>query len=216
MTLPILYSFRRCPYAIRARLAVLASGLVCEIREVSLANKPHEMLTASPKATIPVMVLTNGDVLEQSLDIIGYALAQNDPEGWLKGLDDDLMALVKTNDDIFKDHLDRYKYPNRYDGDPLIHQSAGLAILTQLERRMEQFGKLSGPNYCLADIAILPFVRQFAAVDENWFAAQPIPHVRHWLADFLASPMFAFAMINLPIWRTGDEITLFPAHLERA
>jgi glutathione S-transferase len=211
MNLPILYSFRRCPYAIRARLAILVSGMTCELREVSLANKPEAMLLASPKATIPVMVLPDRTVLEESLDIMKYALGSNDPEGWLLGVDETTMELVRINDAVFKDHLDRYKYPDRYEGDRLQHRAAGLAILQMLEGHLEKTGKLIGLHDSLIDFAILPFVRQFAAVDEVWFASQSIPHVQSWLAQFLASPRFAQAMISLSVWKSGDGPTFFPS-----
>jgi glutathione S-transferase len=135
MNLPILYSFRRCPYAIRARLAILVSGLRCELREVSLANKPEAMLIASPKATIPVMVLSNGQVLDESLDIMRHALSVRDPEGWLSGVTDETSILVTINDQTFKRHLDHYKYPDRWDDDPLVHRAAALAILAELDAR---------------------------------------------------------------------------------
>jgi glutathione S-transferase len=211
MDLPILYSFRRCPYAIRARMAILVSGMTCELREVSLANKPKAMLFASPKATIPVMVLPNGIVLDEGLDIMRHALVSHDPKGWLFGVDEQAMELVTLNDDIFKDHLDRYKYPDRYEGDYLQHRAAGLAILDMYEARLESNGKLIGPRDSFMDMAILPFVRQFAAVDEVWFAGQNIPHVQNWLSQFLSSPAFQQAMISLPVWNDQDNPTLFPS-----
>jgi glutathione S-transferase len=210
MNLPILYSFRRCPYAIRARLAILVSGLRCELREVSLANKPEAMLIASPKATIPVMVLSNGQVLDESLDIMRHALSVRDPEGWLSGVTDETSILVTINDQTFKRHLDHYKYPDRWDDDPLAHRAAGLAILAELDARLARHGMLTGQTYTLSDIAILPFVRQFAAVDESWFAAQPIPHLQKWLVGFLESKLFARAMVPMPIWKVGDPPIDFP------
>jgi glutathione S-transferase len=210
MRLPTLYSFRRCPYAIRARLAILVSGMTCELREVSLANKPEAMLLASPKATVPVMVLPDGKVLDESLDIMRYALEANDPDGWLTSIDDAAMELVRVNDDAFKHHLDRYKYPDRFDGDPLPHRAAGITILRALNQRLDKHGRLIGPRDSLIDAAILPFVRQFAAVDEAWFALEPIPAVQKWLAQFLQSQAFKQVMINLPVWKEGDPETLFP------
>jgi glutathione S-transferase len=213
MSLPILYSFRRCPYAIRARLAILVSGMRCELREISLANKPAAMLLASPKATIPVMVLPDGTVLDESLDIMRYALGFNDPDDWLAGVNAETLALVQTNDNVFKDHLDRYKYPDRYDGDPLEHRAAGLQILDALNSRLERLGNLTGPDISLVDMAILPFVRQFAAVDEAWFSRQPIGHVQHWLAQFLSSDAFQRVMINVPLWIEDDHPVHFPVTL---
>jgi glutathione S-transferase len=212
MTHPILYSFRRCPYAIRARLAILVSGLVVELREVSLSNKPIEMITASPKATIPVMVLPDGTVLEESLDIMAYALNQNDPEGWLSPATQTARAKVTLVDDVFKDHLDRYKYPDRYDGDPMISRAAGLAILADFDATLSSQAFLAGPKMSLIDAAIFPFVRQFAAIDLVWFEAQQIPALQKWLKALLESPLFDAAMVTLPVWTTGDGQTLFPSN----
>ncbi|KQR80528.1 hypothetical protein ASG07_15425 [Sphingomonas sp. Leaf343] len=131
--LPLLYSFRRCPYAIRARLALLASGTACIIREVKLSVKPAELLAASFKATVPVLVLPEGGVLDQSLDIMRMALARHDPAGWLDRTDDDLIA---TNNGPFKHHLDRTKYPDRYDSDPASHCAACLYLLRPPEERL--------------------------------------------------------------------------------
>lgn len=198
LTDPILYSFRRCPYAMRARLALLVSGLPHEIREVKLRDKPVEMLAASPKGTVPVLVLTNGAVIDESIDIMRWALAQNDPEHWLAGDDP---ALIEANDGPFKHHLDRYKYPDRHGSDPLAHRKAALALLAPLETRLAASAWLCGNRYGLADAAIMPFVRQFAAVDRDWFDAQSLPHLQRWLATQLAAPRFAEAMLVREPWR---------------
>jgi glutathione S-transferase len=210
MNMPILYSFRRCPYAIRARLAILVSGVSVELREVSLANKPQEMLAASPKATVPVMVLPDGAVLEESLDIMAFALDHYDPENWNRSEVATARQLVTAIDHEFKDHLDRYKYPDKYDNDRTVHRDAGLAILFKLETRLEEHGFLACPSFSMIDAAILPFVRQFAAVDEDWFAAQSLPHVKAWLTQFLESKLFKDAMVTNPIWQAGHEPILFP------
>jgi glutathione S-transferase len=211
MTLPILYSFRRCPYAIRARLAIAVSGLVCELREVSLANKPADMILVSPKATVPVMVLPGATVLEQSLDIMAYALGHNDPDKWRGFVAAEAVGLIDLVDTEFKDHLDRYKYPDRYDGDALKHRDAGLAILADFDAILTYHPYLAGSNFTLIDAAILPFVRQFAAVDTNWFASQPIPNVHAWLSEFLDCELFQAAMTSQPVWKSGDPAILFPA-----
>jgi glutathione S-transferase len=210
MTLPVLYSFRRCPYAIRARLAIVVSGLVCELREVSLANKPADMILASPKATVPVMVLPDGAVLEQSLDIMAYALSHNDPNNWSSPSVAEAMKLVTLVDTSFKDHLDRYKYPDRYEGDAAKHRELGLAILADFDALLTKDAYLAGPKFSLIDAAILPFVRQFAAVDAHWFASQPIPHVHAWLSEFLDGELFKAAMPSQPVWKPGDPAILFP------
>ncbi len=207
MPSPILYSFRRCPYAMRARLALLASGCVCEIREVKLSAKPAELIAASPKATVPVLVLQDGHVIDQSLGVMHWALAQGDPEQWQ---DRDDGALIAANDGPFKAHLDRYKYPERHTSDPAEHRQAGAGMLATLEARLAEHRYLSGGDIGLTDAAILPFVRQFAETDRAWFDALPLPRVQAWLAEFLASPLFAAAMVRLRPWQPGDEPTLFP------
>lgn len=203
---PILYSFRRCPYAMRARLALLASNTVCEIREVKLSAKPAELIAASPKATVPVLVLPDGVVIDESLDIMRWALDRNDPDGWLARADD---ALIAANDGPFKHHLDRYKYPDRHHSDPAEHRAAALALLEGLEVRLMAASYLCGAARGLTDAAIFPFIRQFAATDPVWFAAQPLPRLQAWLADHLAWPLFDRAMARLDPWLPGDAPVLF-------
>jgi glutathione S-transferase len=204
---PVLYSFRRCPYAMRARLALAVSGTRCELREVVLRAKPPSMLTASPKGTVPVLVLPNGHVIDESLEIMRRALANCDPEDWL-ACDDD--ALIAVNDGAFKQDLDRYKYPERYAVDPLIHRERGLAFLRELDARLSAGGQLCGSARGLADAAIMPFVRQFAAVDREWFDAQPLPPLRTWLNGHLASGLFDAVMMRVPPWSPGDPPVFFP------
>lgn len=206
--LPILYSFRRCPYAMRARMAVIASGVMCEIREVVLTDKPEALIAVSPKATVPVMVLPGGEVVDQSLDIMRWALAASDPEEWLAGDD---TALIVANDGPFKKALDRAKYPDRYSVDPSLARAECLPLLAPLEERLTCQANLCRETRALTDIAILPFVRQFAALDPAWFDAQPLPALRRWLAAHIASPLFEAAMITLPKWCDGDAPTRFPA-----
>jgi glutathione S-transferase len=203
--MPILYSFRRCPYAMRARMALLVSGLAVEIREVVLRDKPLAMLAVSPKGTVPVMVLADGAVIDESLDIMRYALGQNDPEDWLAGDD---AALIAVNDGPFKYHLDRYKYPERHGSEPLSHRAAALDLLVPLEARLMRTAHLQGAMRTLADVALFPFVRQFAAVEPDWFDAQPLPHLKQWLAAHSGSDLFERAMVRRPAWRDGDAPVL--------
>ena len=200
MSAPILYSFRRCPYAMRARMALLVSGLPFELREVVLRDKPAAMIAASPKATVPVLVLEDGAVIDESLDIVRWALRHSDPEDWLAGDD---AVLIATFDGAFKHHLDRYKYAERYHADPVAHRSAGFALLQELEQRLASSANLCRDTSALTDIAIFPFVRQFAAVDRVWFDARPVPQVRAWLARHIASPLFDRAMARVPPWTPG-------------
>ena len=206
--LPILYSFRRCPYAMRARMAVAVSGVHVELREVVLRDKPAEMLEASPKGTVPVLVLRDGRVLEQSLDIMRWALAQSDPKGWL--LHDD-QALVLATDGPFKQALDRYKYPHRYDlTDGNAHRDAALMHLGDLNDRLAATPYLGGAQPAFTDIAIFPFVRQFAATDALWFGALPLPALQSWLAALVGSDLFAAIMTRYPQWKAGDAPVHFP------
>ena len=212
--LPVLYSFRRCPYAMRARLALAVSGQVCELREVVLRNKPQGLLQASPKGTVPVLVLPSGQVLEQSLDIMLWALAQHDPEGWLSPSDGtmaDMLALIAECDGPFKQALDRCKYPSRYpDADPALARTQAVDWLQTLETRLTHHTCLYGNRAALADMAIAPFVRQFAGIDDVWWSAQPWPRLQAWLAHWQASPLFEQVMPKLPAWVDGTQGVPFP------
>jgi len=201
LTDPILYSFRRCPYAMRARLALLVSDTTCELREVKLSAKPAEMLEASPKGTVPVLVLPDGTVIDQSLDIMRWALKRNDPEGWLARDD---VALIAANDGPFKHDLDRYKYPERHGSDAAAHRERGLAFLRELDARLGERPQLGGTTRGMADAAIMPFVRQFAATDPDWFASKSLARLQTWLADHLASPLFTATMFRAPPWHSGS------------
>jgi glutathione S-transferase len=202
VNLPILYSFRRCPYAMRARMALWVAGIAVELREVKLAAKPPELLAASSKGTVPVLVLTDGTVIDQSLDIMRWALGRHDPESWLAGDD---AALIAANDGPFKHHLDRAKYPGRYDEDGVTdHRAAALAMLAPLEERLAAAPFLCGPTRTLTDIALFPFIRQFAAIDPDWFARQPLPRLQAWLERHATSALFAAVMPKFAAWAEGD------------
>jgi glutathione S-transferase len=185
----------------RARLALAVTGTRCELREVVLRDKPDAMLAASPKGTVPVLVLHDGTVIDQSLDIMHWALRRNDPEGWFERADADLIAKC---DGPFKQDLDRYKYPDRHGSDASVSRDKALAFVLDLELRLSASEQLCGDRRGLADAAIMPFVRQFAAVDPAWFADQPMPHVRRWLSDHLASDLFTSVMMRYPPWAPGD------------
>ncbi|MEL6662650.1 MAG: glutathione S-transferase [Pseudomonadota bacterium] len=207
---PTLYSFRRCPYAMRARMALHAAGITCELREVVLRDKPAEMLKASPKGTVPVLVLPDGHVIDESLAIMQWALGQNDPEGWLDADSSLVSQWVDTIDGPFKRNLDRYKYPNRYgDIDPAPHRAAGLGILTDMSSEIERKGALVSPRTSLADIAAFPFVRQFANTDRDWFDIQDLPALQDWLAQHLESQRFRAIMQKYDVWQGGDAPLVF-------
>lgn len=205
-----LYSFRRCPYAMRARMALLVSAIPFAVREVALRRKPAELLAASPKATVPVLVSAARETLDQSLDIMHWALSLNDPEHWLAGDD---TSLIQAFDDRFKYHLDRYKYAERFAVDPIEHRQAGFALLLLLEERLAVHPNLCRAARSLTDIAVFPFVRQFAAVDRRWFDVQPISSVQGWLARHIASPLFEQSMTRLKPWSPGDAPIIWPNHL---
>ncbi|MCS5699306.1 DUF952 domain-containing protein [Cyanobium sp. FGCU-52] len=206
--LPVLYSFRRCPYAIRARQGLRAAGfepgVSLELREVDLACRPPELLAASAKATVPVLVLPSGDVIDESLAILHWALEQRDPQGWWAGWRADQRAtgasLIEANDGPFKHHLDRWRYPERFEvAEPARHRAAALDILRDWNQRLEAGGWLLGSRPALVDWALLPFVRQFRLSDPDGFDAEPaLAALRAWLARFLESPELAAVMA--PPW----------------
>lgn len=212
---PVFYSFRRCPYAMRARLAIASAGIEVRLREVVLRDKPAHMLDISPKGTVPVLQLADGDVIDESLDVMLWALGQSDPEGWLVPLEADretVMALIAANDGDFKHHLDRYKYANRYEGtDPHEHRKGASSFLATLEVRLSASDYLFGQAPTFADFAILPFVRQFAHVDPVWFARAPYPRLRDWLEAFKASERFKAMMKKYPQWKAGEPEAEFPS-----
>ena len=205
---PILYSFRRCPYAMRARLAVLASGKTVVLREVLLRDKPVEMLNISAKGTVPVLLLPDGTVVDESLDVMNWALQQSDPQGWLSHIVKDL---ISANDGPFKQALDRYKYPTRYDLTDIDEPRAqGLRFLQEVDDRLGNAVFLAGEKPGYTDHAIFPFIRQFSMVDPAWFAEQPLPNLKPWLSAFINSELFAAAMVKYPRWQASDPETLFP------
>jgi glutathione S-transferase len=222
--LPVLYSFRRCPYAMRARLAIVAAGLQVEIRELVLRAKPAHMLDISPKGTVPVLWLQNGEVVDQSLDVMSWAVAQQFPASWMplgenqRQQADEWIALL---DGEFKHHLDRYKYPHRYHRqtdtenytcDPEVHRAACVKVLEQWNEVLNQTGAyLFGSRPSFADCAILPFVRQFRIAGEAWFDAElQLPALQRWLGDFLESPELDRAMAKYTPWQPGDPPIAFP------
>jgi len=208
-TRPILYSFRRCPYAMRARLAIIRAGIAVELREVQLRNKPQAMLTASPKGTVPVLVLPNGAVIDESLDIMQWALAINDPQDWLSS-QTEVHALISHNDGEFKYYLDRYKYADRYPEHSAEHyRNQGELFLTKLEALLQKTAFLLGQHFGLADAAIAPFIRQFAAVNSDWFSTAPYPALRTWLQDFLDSALFNDVMQQYQPWEPGMPAVTF-------
>lgn len=212
--LPVLYSFRRCPYAMRARLALHASGITVELREVVLGNKPEDMLAASPKGSVPVLVLPGRQVIDESWDIMLWALHRHDPDGWL-GENDACVAaaipLIVENDTSFKHSLDRYKYPGRHqEHAPSDFRTQAEVFVQSLENRLRRTSYLLGNSFTIADAGVFPFIRQFAAVDRDWFERAPYPALRRWISIISGSERFAAIMNKYPPWQLGDTPLTFP------
>jgi len=211
-----LYSFRRCPYAMRARLGIVFAELQVELREIVLKNKPAQMLAISPKGTVPVLELVETDgssrrVIEESRDILQWALEQHDPQAVLDVEPASAQALIEQNDNEFKHWLDRYKYSDRYpELSQLEYRERGELFLQVLETLLAKHRYLLGNTISSADIGIMPFVRQFAHVDQEVFYQLPYPHLQQWLRDWLQHPAFQQVMVKLPAWQEGDPLVVFP------
>ena len=209
---PILYSFRRCPYAMRARMALMQACITCELREVVLRNKPAAMLALSAKGTVPVLRLPSGEVIGESLEVMRWALEQSDPQAWLNANDTMTKDLIERNDSSFKADLDRYKY---YVKDPEYsrqhYRDRAENFLSSLEDLLAEHQgiALRGPRLSLADIALFPFVRQFARVDEVWFSSTRYEHLKQWLKRHEQSRLFLSVMNKYPRWASGDPVTIF-------
>lgn len=212
--LPALYSFRRCPFAIRARMAVSCAGLQVELREVVLREMPEQLLAISPKGTVPVLQLPDGTLIDESRDIMQWALTLNDPENWMPQGDERQAGtahLIDENDGPFKYFLDRYKYAERYpEASAADYREKCEAFLVELEGRLSVTANLLGEAVSIADIAIFPFIRQFAHVDKPWFDQTPYPSLQYWLAGFIASSLFADVMHKYSQWHEGDAAVVFP------
>lgn len=214
MSLPILYSLQNCPYAMRARLGLLLAQQAVMLRAVIMKNKPAAMLAVSPKATVPVLVLDDGTVIDESLDIMIWALHKSDPLNLLHSEDPEaypaMLTLINIHDTVFTTALSKYKYAVRYHTDDeavLRNQCADYAAM--LECRLSQHRYLMGDNVSLADYAILPLIRQFARVDRQWYLQAPFPHLRDWLNKHLQDQRFAKAMAKYPQWLENNEEFLF-------
>jgi len=205
----ILWSFRRCPYAMRGRMGLKVSGVDYEHREIILRDKPQEMLDASPKGTVPVFIKDDGDILDESLDVLNWALGQNDPLGWMNCDRIAASALIKTNDTDFKHHLDRYKYASRYKDDAkrgdidMSHRLEAEKHIQELEDRLSSSQYLLSDKQTIADVAIFPFLRQFANVEPDWWAEAPYPQTRKWLTRHIESDLFKSIMTKFPLWKTA-------------
>ncbi len=214
MPRPILYSFRRCPYAMRARLGLYLAQQEVELREIVLKHKPEPMLAASPKGTVPVLVLDNGRVIDESLEIMLWALAQQDSHQLLNDapqVHQSAMALISDNDNQFKPWLDKYKYADRHpEHSASDYRAKGEAFVRTLEARLTQSAQLVSDRPSLADYAIFPFIRQFAHVDKQWWQQAPYPKVQAWLSEHINSQAFVAIMKKYPTWlESGESFSLF-------
>ncbi|MCW8833446.1 MAG: glutathione S-transferase [Colwellia sp.] len=212
--LPILYSLRNCPYAMRARIAIYYSQQPIILRDVVLNNKPEAMLKASPKGTVPVLVLSEQKVIEESLEVMLWALGSNDPDNFLQSHNDEaltqMLTVIARFDHDFKACLEAYKCAKRYhEGDLIQHRQACEVHIQDLEQRLTQHQFLMSSTPSLMDIALLPFIRQFARVERQWYLQSPYPRLRKWLNNYLQSPMFTKVMAKFPLWSPGHEAVIF-------
>ena len=209
--IPILYSFRRCPYAIRARIILKLSGLKCEVREVNLKDKPNELLSISPKGTVPVLhIPEKKKVIQESLEIMYWALFENDPYNFYSNISIEDKSLIELFDSQFKDHLDKYKYSNRFGvNEPEFHRKKCIEILSLLEKELNEKNWLKSKNPNFVDIAILPFIRQFRIADTHWFDNDfGLKNVKNWLENFLNSRIFIDIMGKRLFWKQGEKISM--------
>ena len=215
MKLPILYSFRRCPYAMRARMALVVANIECELREVVLRSKPPSMLEVSPKGTVPILLLPDGEVLEESMDIVNWAMEHSNIRRWSWPLQDPTTrapayGLIAENDGPFKFALDRYKYADRYpEQDATLYRGLTEPFLDKLEQRLSQSPYLFGDEPSLVDISIFPFVRQFARVDFDWFESTHYRGLQRWLNALESGRLFKSIMRKHEAWHSGDAVTYF-------
>lgn len=205
---PIFYSFRRCPYAMRARLALQTSGISVEIREIKLQNKPEELLQSSSKGTVPVLVLNSEEVLDESLDIIWWALKINDPKNWLaKGQIDktEINKILTILEYDFKQNLDKYKYPNRYTNiNKKLYRDKNLKFLNYLNYLLKKNKALNCSHLSMIDYAIFPFIRQFRNVDEEWFDTLDLAFLKKWLYQIIDSKQFLSIMKKYQLWEPNQ------------
>lgn len=206
---PILYSFRRCPYAMRARLAIKASGLIVEIREVELKNKPKEFLNISPKATVPIVYISSEQIIEESLDIMEWALKINDPLNLLKHEKLNKIEihniLIKLENQ-FKQNLDRYKYSSRFDlPNPKLYRDKNLQTLNEFNNLLQNNKGICSSNLSLLDYAVFPFIRQFRNVNSVWFDSLELKFLQTWLYELIDSDEFSSIMKKYEIWKPNQK-----------
>ncbi|QQX78894.1 glutathione S-transferase [Shewanella sp. KX20019] len=214
MTLPVLYSLRNCPYAMRARLAIYASGQQVHLRDLVLSDKPAEMLLASPKGTVPVLITAENSVIDESLAVMLWAFTQSDPQDYLDASQPNALAemleLISLFDNEFKGHLEKYRCSKRYHEPSLVADRGQCErYLGELESRLCKHQYLMSDNPSLADLALVPFIRQFGRVERQWYLQSAYPRLRQWLNAYLQSRMFSKVMTQYPMWLTSKEDIVF-------
>ncbi|MCL1127234.1 glutathione S-transferase [Shewanella surugensis] len=219
MALPVLYSLRNCPYAMRARLAIYASGQQVHLRDLVLSNKPAEMLSISAKGTVPVLITTDNLVIDESLSVMLWAFSQTDPDDYLnKTLPNalaDMLSLIGLFDNEFKGHLEQYRCAKRYHEPSLIEERQQCErYLADLEWRLSQHQFLMSETPSLVDVALVPFIRQFARVERQWYLHSPYPKLRQWLKTYLQSRMFSKVMAQHPMWLDTKEDVVFGSDIK--
>jgi len=232
MNYPILYSLQHCPYAMRARMGILLADQCVRLRAIVLKNKPKEMLKVSPKGTVPVLVIENEStfnnaleengikdykVIEESLDVMLWALTKNDPRNLLLNHQPTMLAemlsFISHFDCEFKSNLEKYKSAKRYhDDDKLSHREACIKDISQLEQKLSQHQYLMGDQLSLVDYAILPFIRQFTRVERKWYLSSPYPKLQLWLKSHIESPLYSKVMAKHPLWSENNEDVIFGSH----
>jgi len=218
MPYPILYSLRNCPYAMRARLVIFKTKQTVILRDVDLKNKPTAMLTASPKGTVPILVLNSTseqiNIIEESLEVMLWAVHKNDPSDLLdqkmSDAEDVMLKIIHTFDQEFKSRLEQYKCAKRYREKNIEACRAACEVYIQLlEQRLDQHNFLFSAQESLLDLALLPFIRQFSRVERQWYLQSPYPKVRQWLNNYLQSALFSKVMVNVERWQEDDEVIYF-------
>ena len=214
MALPVLYSLRNCPYAMRARLAIYASGQLVQLRDLVLSDKPPEMLIESPKGTVPVLVTVDNEVVDESLAIMLWAFSQSDPADYLNKNDEtsltEMFSIISRFDNEFKRHLEKYRCSKRYH-EPSLDEDRQKCeyYLAELELRLRKHQYLMSDTPSLTDLALMPYVRQFARVERQWYLQSPYPKLRQWLNGYLQSRMFSKVMAKHPLWLEAKEEVIF-------
>lgn len=214
MPLPVLYSLRQCPYAMRARLGLLLAKHSVILRDITMNNIPNEMLVASPKGTVPVLVHDDFSVIDESLDIMIWALKENDPKNLLFSHQpnalENMLKIIERNDNEFIDSLNKYKAASRYhDNNKISYRQQCEPFIAYLNKNLAKYEYIMGEHPSLVDYALLPFIRQFSRVERQWYIQSPYPYLKSWLNKHYQDPIFSKAMTKYPPWLDSQEVIIF-------